>query len=240
MSNQIAISTNTSATYLPTPASGQLGGVPVPQSAVMFGVESGGIYRFGETNDSTARDWVEGGLEFYGIKGISRWSTESEKYGTLNYIRFFLTTPYKGVTYCLQLSDGSGRDGKATCPPSHVRGLVQSLLKAKRQLELKNQTISLMPGVISSKAGTDSANVTFLNLFVGPDPFDTNSLNQVFCDIKEGEHLEKNFDAFDDAIDELCEHLGQETPESAAAEAAAELLANEAIPVQATTDDLPF
>lgn len=238
MSNQIAISTNTNATYLPAPVGGQFGGVPVPQSAVMFGVESGGIYRFGETNDSTARDWVEGGLEFYGIKGITRWSTESEKYGSLNYIRFFFTTPYKGVTYCLQLSDGSGRDGKATCPPSHVRGLVQSLLKAKRQLDPKGQTLALMPGVISPKAGTESGNVTFLNVFAGPDPFDTNSLTQVFCE--EDERLAKDFDSFDDAIDELCEHLGQETPESAAAEAAAELMANESIPVQATSDDLPF
>ena len=237
MSSQIAISTNANATYLPAPVGGQFGGVPVPQSAVMFGVESGGIYRFGETNDSTARDWLEGGLEFYGIKGISRWSTESEKYGTLNYIRFFLTTPYKGVTYCLQLSDGSGRDGKATCPPSHIRGLVQSLLKAKRILESTNQSLALLPGVISPKAGND-ANVTFLNVFVGSDPFDTNSLTQVFCE--EDERLEKDFDSFDAAIDELCEHLGQETPESAAAEAAAELMANEAIPVQATTDDMPF
>lgn len=237
MSNQIAISTNNNATYLPTPVGGQFGGVPVPQSAVMFGVESGGIYRFGETNDSTTRDWVEGGLEFYGIKGITRWSTESEKYGTLNYVRFFLTTPYKGVTYCLQLSDGSGRDGKATCPPSHVRGLVQSLLKAKRILESTNQSLALLPGVISPKAGND-ANVTFLNIFAGADPFDTNSLTQVFCE--EDERLEKDFDSFDAAIDELCEHLGQETPESAAAEAAAELLASESIPTQPVTDNTPF
>ena len=239
MSNQFAISTINAPAFLSAPEDGKIGGVPVPQSAVMFGVEAGGIYRFGETNDSKDRDWVEGGLEFYGIKGITRWSTESEKYGTLNYVRFFLTTPYQGVTYCLQLSDGTGRDGKATCPPSHVRGLVQSLLKAKRQLEPKNQTIALMPGVISPKAGNE-ANVTFLNLFVGPDPFDTNSLNQVYCDIKEGEQLEKDFGSFDMAIDELCEHLGQETPESAAAEAAAKAMADSAIPVQATSEELPF
>ena len=237
MSNSISISTINAPTFLDTPENGKLGGVPVPQNAIMFGVEAGGIYRFGATNDAKDRDWVEGGLEFYGIKGISRWSTESEKYGDLNYVRFYLTTPYKGVTYCLQLSDGTGRDGKATCPPAHIRGLVQSLLKAKRILEPTGNSISLMPGVICPKAG-DDPNVTFLNLFVGADPFDTNSLNQVFCE--EDERLAKDFDSFDAAIDELCEHLGQETPESAAAEAAAEAMADGAIPVSATSDDLPF
>ena len=241
MQNAISISTNATPAFLSVPEGGKLGGVPVPQSAVMFGVEGGKIYRFSETNDSTDRDWVDGGLEFYGIKGISRWSTESKdgKYGTLNYVRFFLTTPYKGVTYCLQLSDGSGRDGKATCPPAHIRGLVQSLVKAKRLLAPLGQSLALMPGVICPKAG-DDANVTFLNLFVGADPFDTNSLVQVFCDINEGEHLEKTFDAFDAAIDELCESLGQETPESAAADAAADALADDAIEVGATSDGLPF
>ena len=80
--------------------------------------------------------------------------------------------------------------------------------------------------------------VTFLNIFAGADPFDTNSLTQVFCE--EDERLEKDFDSFDAAIDELCEHLGQETPESAAAEAAAELLASESIPTQPVTDNTPF
>lgn len=196
-----------------------LGGVPTPVGVVMFGVEKGRIYRFGETNDGADRDWVEGGLEFYGIKGISRWQTESKdgKYGTLSYIRFHLVSPYKGVTYCLQLSDGANRDGKATCPPAHVRGLTQSLLKGKRILDAegKGNSLSLMPGVIVAKQGSDDANVTFLNVYAG-DPFDTNSLVQIYADIKAGEHIEKTFEAFDAAIDELCEHLGQETPEATA------------------------
>ena len=141
------------------------------------------------------------------------------------------------MTYCLQLSDGTGRDGKATCTPAHIRGLVQSLLKAKRILEPTGNSISLMPGVIAPKAG-DDPNVTFLNVFVGADPFDTNSLTQIFCE--EDERLEKDFDSFDAAIDELCEHLGQETPESAAANAAAEAMADGAIPTQACDDGIPF
>ena len=202
-----------------------LGGVPTPVGVVMFGVAQGRIYRFGEANDAGDRDWVEGGLEFYGIKGISRWQTESAldpktgepKYGTLSYIRFHLVSPYKGVTYCLQLSDGANRDGKAICPPAHVRGLTQSLLKGKRILDAegKNNSLSLMPGVIVAKQGSDDANVTFLNVYAG-DPFDTNSLTQIYADIKAGEHIEKSFEAFDAAIDELCEHLGQETPEATA------------------------
>ena len=209
-----SIQLSTQHTFKPAPTDiSSLGGVPVPVGSIMFGVEAGGIYRFGETNDAKGRDWVEGGLEFYGIKGITRWETESKdgKYGTLSYIRFHFVSPYKGVTYCLQLSDGANRDNKAICPPAHVRGLVQSLLKAKRDMAqtCPNGSLSLLPGVISPKAGNDN-NVTFLNLFVGADPFDSNSLNQVFCE--EDERLEKDFDAFDAAIDELCEQLGQETP----------------------------
>lgn len=236
MSSSIAINTNVS--FLDAPVDGRLGGVPVPQSAHMFGVEGGKIYRFGETNDSTDRDYVDGGLEFYGIKAITRWSTTSPEWGELSYIRVFLTSPYKGVTYCLQLSDGYGRNGDATCPPAHIRGLIQSLLKAKRILEPAGQSISLMPGVICPKGG-DKPTVTFLNLFVGADPFDTNSLTQVFCE--ENERLEKDFDSFEAAVDELCEHLGQETPdlEAAAGDAAAELI-NNTVDVSATSGDMPF
>lgn len=240
MSNSIAISTVTERNYLQAPADGVYAGVPVPKRAVMFGVEEGKIYQFGETIKD--KQFLDGGLPFYGLKGITRWSTENEKYGTLNYVRFFLTSPYQGVTYCLQLSDGTGRDGKATCPPAHIRGLVASLLKAKRQLEPKGQTLAMMPGTLAPVSG-DDPNVTFVNVFVGADPFDTNSMNQVFCE--EGERLAKDapdpFGEFDMAIDELCEHLGQETPESAAADAAAEAMADGAIPVQANAEeDLPF
>jgi len=239
MSNQFAISTSTNPVFLAPPEDGKFGGVPMPQSAVMFGAEAGGIYRFTEINDPKNRDWVKGGLEFYGIKGITRWSTESKgnKYGTLNYVRFFFTAPYQGVTYCLQLSDGTGRSGDTTTPPWHIITLVQSLLKAKRILEPTGNSIALMPGGIQPKGGYDG-NVTFLNLFVGSDPFDTNSLREVFCE--EDERLALTFNDLDDAIDELCEHLGQETPKSAAADAAVEELANNAIPVQATTDGMPF
>ena len=221
-----SIQVSTQPSFQPAPADiSQLGGVPVPVGSIMFGVEAGGIYRFAETNDSKNRDWVEGGLEFYGIKGISRWSTESEKYGLLSYVRFHLVSPYKGVTYCLQLSDGANRNGSGEFPPAHIRGLVQSLIKAKRILEKQDQSLALVPGVICPKAGIDN-NVTFLNLFVGPDPYDTNSLTQVYCE--EEERLEKSFEAMDAAIDELCAHLGQETPSAADADAAAEESANDA------------
>jgi len=238
MSDQFAIKTIDTPTYLSAPADGKFGGIPMPQSAVLFGAEGGGIYRFGEINDPTNRDWVEGGLEFYGLKSIARWSTESKgnKYGTLNYVRFFFTAPYQGVTYCLQLSDGTGRTGDTSAPPWHIVTLVQSLLKAKRILEPTGNSIALMPGGIQSKGG-DDANVTFLNLFVGPDPFDTNSLTQVVC--KGDEKLAQTFDALDAAIDELCEHLGQETPKAAAAEAVAEVVAD-AIDVDAVNDVAPF
>lgn len=215
-----SIQISSQPSFQPAPADiSQLGGVPVPVGSVMFGAQGGKIYRFGQANDTNDRDFVDGGLEFYGIKGISRWSTQSEKYGLLSYIRFHLVSPYKGVSYCLQLSDGANRDGSAICPPSHVRGLVQSLLKAKRILEQQNQSLAMVPGVICPKGG-DDANVTFLNLFVGPDPYDTNSLNQVFCEAEE--RLEKSFEAMDIAIDELCAHLGQETPSAADADIAAE------------------
>ena len=214
--------------FQPIPADGAIGGVPVPVGAKMFGVQGGKIYRFSSANDTTDRDYVEGGLEFYGLKGISRFETESKdnKYGLLSYVRFHFVSPFKGLTYCLQLSDGANRDGSATCPPAHIRGLVQSLLKAKRELEPRNLSMELMPGVIAPRQGDDPS-VTFLNLFVGPDPYDTNSLVQVFCE--EEERLEKNFEAFDAAIDELCAYMGQETPSGTAEEAA------DAINVSATT-----
>ena len=208
----LSLATQTTPAFLAPPTEGaKLGGVPIPVGSVMFGAAGGRIYRFSETNDANDRDLLEGGLEFFGIKGISRWETESKdgKYGVLSYIRFHLVSPYKGMTYCLQLSDGANRDGTATCPPSHVRGLVQSLLKAKRILEATDQSLGLLPGVIAPKAG-DDPNVTFLNLFVGADPFDTNSLTQVFCE--EDERLAKDFDAFDAAVDELCAYMGQESP----------------------------
>ena len=240
----IQISTQPSFQTAPADIS-QLGGVPVPVGSVMFGVEAGGIYRFGETNDSKNRDWVEGGLEFYGIKGVSRWSTESQKYGTLSYVRFHLVSPYKGVTYCLQLSDGANRDGSSICPPAHIRGLVQSLIKAKRVLEPQGQSLAMVPGVICPKGG-DDANVTFLNLFVGADPYDTNSLSQVFCEPEE--RLEKTFEAMEIAIDELCAHLGQATPSAADADSLAEDAANNAAAEAAAAvtevlnadDDCPF
>ena len=208
----LSLATQTTPAFLAPPAEGaKLGGVPIPVGSVMFGAAGGRIYRFSETNDANDRDLLEGGLEFFGIKGISRWETESKdgKYGILSYIRFHLVSPYKGMTYCLQLSDGANRDGSATCPPSHVRGLVQSLLKAKRILEPANQSLGLLPGVIAPKAG-DDPNVTFLNLFIGADPFDTNSLTQVFCE--EDERLAKDFDSFDAAVDELCAYMGQDSP----------------------------
>ena len=207
----LAAKANPTSLQLPTDTS-KLGGVPVPVGSIMFGVEGGRIYRFSQTNDSGNRDWLEGGLEFFGLKGISRWQTESKdgKYGTLSYVRFHFVSPYKGLTYCLQLSDGGNRDFSSECPPAHIRGLTQSLLKAKRILEPNQQPLGLMPGVIAPKAGDDN-NVTFLNLFVGTDPFDTNSLTQVFCE--EEERLEKSFEAFDAAIDELCAYMGIETPD---------------------------
>lgn len=239
MTNSIAIATTTERNYLQAPEDGVYAGVPVPKRAVMFGVEEGRIYQFGETIKD--KQFLDGGLPFYGLKGITRWSTESEKYGTLSYVRFFFTSPYRGVTYCLQLSDGTGRDGKATCPPAHIRGLVASLLKAKRQLEPVGQVLALMPGTLAPVGG-DDPNVTFLNVFVGADPFDTNSMVQIFCE--EDERLTKDaedpFGELDAAIDELCEHLGQQTPESAAADAAAEELYNSAVEVQATDENSPF
>ena len=239
--SSIQISSQPALLDAPADLSG-LGGVPVPVGSIMFGVQDGKIYRFSESNDSTDRDYLEGGLEFYGLKAISRWSTESAKYGILSYVRFHLVSPYKGVTYCLQLSDGANRNGNVEFPPAHIRGLTQSFLKAMRMLKSGN-SLALVPGVIAPKQGTDYKTTTFLNLFVGPDPYDTNSLTQVFCE--ENERIEKTFEALDIAIDELCAHLGQETPsaadadalaEDAAANAAADLA--EALDVEVTENDV--
>ena len=95
-------------------------------------------------------------------------------------------------------------------------------------------SLALVPGVIASKQGTDYKTTTFLNLFVGPDPYDTNSLTQVFCE--EDERIEKTFEAFDIAIDQLCAHLGQETPSAADADAAADLA--DALDVETTENDV--
>ena len=232
-----SIQLRTQPNFQPAPAdTSKLGGVPVPAPVRMFGVDAGRIYRFGATNDQANRDWLEGGLEFYGIKSISRWSTPSEKYGELTYVRLHLVSPFQGVTYCLQLSDGGGRNNQCDGPPSHIRSLTSALLKAKREVELRGLSIGMMPGAICPKAGND-ANVTFLNLFVGSDPFDTNSLTQIFCE--ENERLGFDFADLDAAVDELAEHLGQPLPEDAAADAAAEAVAD-AIDVDAINDVAPF
>ena len=136
MSNSIAIATVTDRNYLQAPADGVYAGVPVPKRAVMFGVEEGAIYQFGETIKD--KNFLDGGLPFYGLKGITRWSTENEKYGTLNYVRFFLTSPYQGGP--IACNSATALAAMASHLPASTSVACRPLLKAKRQLELKART----------------------------------------------------------------------------------------------------